>query len=206
MQTFFFPWGPDQAPTQLQLVSLIALIILCNSCCILCLGFYGGTMNGMVWLWLWKADTTHVVPIKCWGYFGIMLCLTDSQFRSPLFPPKSDTESVQQNFAMEFFSQVPQKGTEQLLLASLLLWTAQSQANQVTLLVQRSKDLLYHLNTIWQQLVSHMTWNMYPLERQQTVLTVEKGLHLTKKSHLKHTSCQVFINHYKHRWHLIRTH
>lgn len=65
----FFPWGPKQASSQPWLESLIALIILCNSSCFLCLEFYRGAMNGMVWLWLWKADTAHVVPIK----FGVFL-------------------------------------------------------------------------------------------------------------------------------------
>lgn len=44
--------------------NLIALIILCNSCCFLCLHFYRHAVNAMVWLWLWNLGTAHVVSIK----------------------------------------------------------------------------------------------------------------------------------------------
>lgn len=44
--------------------SLIALIILCNSCCLLCPHFYRRAAKAMVRLWLWNSGAAHVGSIK----------------------------------------------------------------------------------------------------------------------------------------------
>lgn len=55
---------PEAAFQLSPLHSLIALIILCYSCCFLCPHFYRRAVNAMVRLWLWNSGTAHVVSIK----------------------------------------------------------------------------------------------------------------------------------------------
>lgn len=64
-----FPMRPKAASQLRPLHSLIALIILRNSCCFLCPHFYRRAANAMVRLWLWNSSTAYIVSIK----FGVFL-------------------------------------------------------------------------------------------------------------------------------------
>lgn len=68
------------------------------------------------------------------------------------------------------------------------------------------KNNLHHLNRIEGKLINHIMWSIVSSKKPDTRVIHWKVVSFWLGNHIASIRCPVFINHFKHTWHLIRTH